>query len=104
VLARLAWATQRPGVQESEVLEVLLGLAAEAGMRVKVAGQSAASGDSPAPASGVCRVRGELWVILSNLEPASSQIRVLAAAIRTHASTLVDERHLPPAVRALLEG
>lgn len=91
-------------MQESEILEALLELAAEAGMRVKIAGQSAAARDALPLASGVCRVRGELWVILSNLDPASAQIRVLAAAIRTHASALIEERHLPPAVRARLEG
>lgn len=91
-------------MQESEILEVLLELAAEAGMRVKIAGQSAATQDALPLSSGVCRVHGELWVILSNVEPASAQIRVLAAAIRTHATSLTEDRHLPPAVRAWLEG
>jgi len=89
-------------VQESEILEVLLELATEAGMRVKAAGRDA-GGESLPLSSGVCRVRGELWVVLSNVEPPGAQIRVLAAAIRTHAAALVEERHLPPAVRAWLE-
>lgn len=90
-------------MQESEILEVLLELANEAGMRVKVAGRDA-GGDSLPVSSGVCRVRGELWVVLANVEPPSAQIRVLAAAIRKHAPALVEERHLPPAVRAWLEA
>jgi len=88
-------------LQEKDVLEVLLELAADAGFRVKVAGRDA--GDLGPLASGVCRVRGELWIVLSSGDPVRAQIRTLGAALRTHAAALVEERHLPPAVRAVLD-
>jgi hypothetical protein len=51
----------------------------------------------------VCRVRGELWVVLSSSDPAEVQLRVLAEALRGHAADLIEDSYLPPAVRALLE-
>jgi hypothetical protein len=91
-------------VKDEDILEVLLELAAEAGMRVKVAGREARGAEAMPLASGVCRVRGELWVVLASSEPVSAQIRTLGAALRAHAAPLLEARHLPPAVRAALEG
>ena len=92
-------------MQPSDVLEVLLALASEAGMRVQVAGRDARPGDAlPPVASGICRVRGVWWVVLSSNEPAEAQIGTLARALKTHAGSLLEERHLPPAVRAVVDA
>lgn len=91
-------------MEAHDILEVLLELAAEAGIRVKVAGREARGAESLPLASGVCRVRGELWVVLSSGEPVQAQIATLGAALRTHAGELVETRHVPPAVRAVLDG
>lgn len=91
-------------MQQSDVLEVLLEVAAEAGMRVQIAGREARGGDALPLASGVCKVRGEWWVVLSSSEPVGSQIQTLAAALKKHAGTLLEERHLPPAVRSVVDA
>ncbi len=90
-------------MEQGDVLEVLLELAAEAGLRVRVAGREALGADSLPLASGVCRVRGEWWVVLSSSEPTEAQIRTLAEALEKHAKSLLEERHLPPAVRAVID-
>jgi hypothetical protein len=50
----------------------------------------------------VCRVRGRVWVVLSSSDPVAIQLGVLGAALRDHASELVEARYLAPAVRAFL--
>ena len=90
-------------MEEKDVLEALLELAREAGMRVERAGRESQEADLPPLASGVCRVRGEIWIVLSNRESIAVQIGTLGDALRTHAAELIESRHLPPAVRAALE-
>jgi len=90
-------------VDEKDILEMLLELAREAGMRVEVAGRDAQGADSLPLSSGVCRVRGELWVVLASHDAVGVQIGTLGDALRTHAFELIEARHLPPAVRAVLE-
>jgi hypothetical protein len=72
-------------------------MAAEAGIRVRAA--------RPADPleSGVCRVKGELWLVLSPTDPLEHRMRVAAAALRAHAPALLETRWLPPALRTLLE-
>ena len=53
-------------------------------------------------ASGVCRVQGRVWVVLSHADPVDVQLDVLAEALRDHASDEIERRFLPPAVRELL--
>ncbi len=60
--------------------------------------------DEQPPGSGICRVRDRVWVILSGAEPACAQVEVLARALEAHAPTLLEDRYLPPAVRAVLSG
>ena len=80
------------------MLALLAGLAEEAGMQVRAA-------RPPGPLeSGVCRVRGQLWLVLAPGDPLEHQIRVVIEALRLHAPALLEERWLPPAVRARLEG
>jgi hypothetical protein len=90
-------------MDESQILESLIELAAEAGMRIRIGGRRGLAEDLPPVASGVCRLRGELWVVLSSSESPAIQIETLADALREHAAPLLESRHLPPAVRAYLE-
>lgn len=84
----------------AEVLAALAALAAETGLHVRPAG-----GEEGGPlASGVCRVRGELVVVLLASDPEEARIAVLARALRAHAGPLLEARWLPPALRARLEG
>ena len=90
-------------MEDVDVLKCLLEVAAAADLHVEIAGRDAKSdGDRPL-ASGVCRVRGQWWVVLSSSEPVSAQIRTLAEALGTHAQDVLEARHLPPAVRALVD-
>jgi len=84
-------------VEPPEVLDRLVELATEAGIRVRAA-QPAGTLES-----GVCRVRGELWLILVPAEPLDHRIRVVADALRTYAPTFLESRWLPPALRTLLD-
>jgi hypothetical protein len=86
-------------VQPAEVLEHLVALAAEAGIRVR-----AAAGAEAALESALCRVRGELWLVLVPADPLEHRIRVVVRALRDHAPKLLEERWLPPAVRERVES
>jgi hypothetical protein len=89
-------------VELSELYERLAGLAREAGLEVR---DLRAGGDGqPPPASGVCRVRGQTWVLLAASDALEERIEVLARALRAHAADLLERRYLPPAVRARLAG
>jgi hypothetical protein len=85
-------------VTPEELLDALATLAGELDLEVR----RGASGDSAT--SGVCRLRGRVWVVLSAADPPARRIAVLAAALREHAGPACDARYLPPAVRAALEG
>jgi len=87
-------------VEDGEVLIALIELAAEAGLRVRAAQGAADAG--PLATSGVCRVRGETWIVLIGDDPVVDQIAVLADALREHAGAWLEGRWLPPAVRARL--
>lgn len=84
----------------SELLSRLSELAREAGLEVREL-RGTAEGQ-PAPASGVCRVRGETWVLLSASDALEERVEVLARALKTHAAQFLESRYLPPAVRARL--
>ncbi len=81
-------------------MEVLLDLARDAKLEVRSIHPRA---DEIPSSSAVCRVRDAFWVILSSADPVAIQLQVLATALREHASDLIEDRYLPPAVRALLE-
>lgn len=83
-----------------ELLERLLELARETGLPVRLVRGSALGEVVPAAASGVCRVRGEVWVVLSASDPPQARIGVLAGALRAHRGEELESRYLPPAVRA----
>jgi hypothetical protein len=88
-------------VTPPELLEALTALARETGLRVR----AAPGGEDGGPlASGICRVRGELVVVLVAEETEEERIAVLARALRAHAGSALDARWLPPAVRARLDA
>ena len=90
-------------MEEADLLECLLEMAAEADFRVEIAGRDARSADALPIMSGICRLRGQWWVVLSRSEPASAQIQILAQALRDHAGPLLASRHWPPAIREVIE-
>ena len=90
-------------MEPSDILASLLDLAREAGLEVRPVGRQGLDAGEPAPGSAVCRVRGAVWVMLSSEDPVAIQLEVLADALRRHAAALLETRHLPPAVRAVLE-
>jgi hypothetical protein len=87
-------------VELSELLARLTELAREMGLAVREV-RAGAEGDPPV-ASGVCRVRGETWVVLAASDDLEQRIEVLASALNSHAGAALEGRYLPPAVRARL--
>jgi hypothetical protein len=87
-------------VEPRPLLELLLGLAEEAGIAVRVA--RAGESELP-PRSGLCRVRGRPVLVISAAEPVEARIEAAAAALREHGGALFEQRFLPPAVRERLE-
>ena len=84
----------------SELLARLTALAGELGLEVREV-RAGAQGDPPV-ASGVCRVRGETWVLLATADGLEQRVEVLAHALKSHAGAQLEGRYLPPAVRARL--
>jgi hypothetical protein len=89
-------------VSPEEVLERLLELARETGLAVRFVPGAPRGEGEPGAASGVCRVRGELWVVLSRSDPPQARIAVLAGALRAERGEELESRYLPPAVREWL--
>ena len=91
-------------MEAAELLEALVELAASVGLVVQRVGrQPAFEGLSPS-SSGTCRVRGEVRVLLADSDPLEARIEVLARALRAAAGPALEERFVPPAVRACLEA
>jgi hypothetical protein len=87
-------------VTDTEVLVALVELAEQAGLHVRAAQGARDAG--PLASSGVCRVREETWIVLIGDDPLADRIGVVAAALREHAGPWLEERWLPPALRAHL--
>ncbi|MGI9591362.1 MAG: hypothetical protein ACR2P8_08340 [Myxococcota bacterium] len=85
---------------DSEVLAALVELAGEAGLRIRTARGAVDAG--PLATSGVCRLRGEMVIVLVLDDPLADRIAVVAAALREHAGAWLEDRWLPPALRAHL--
>jgi hypothetical protein len=89
-------------VNQAQLLLELVELAEAAGLRVRaIRGTPGAEGE-PAASSGLCRVRGELWIVLANHDSLEERIAVVAQALRSEASEWLQSRYLPPALRARL--
>jgi hypothetical protein len=91
-------------VSPAEVLDALIGLCQEAGLEVRRVRAAAAAAGEPTVGSGVCRVRGALWLVLCDADGVEERISAAAHALRAHAPELVEGRYLPPAVRERLTG
>lgn len=88
----------------AELARELVDLAEAAGLKVRPI-RASEGRDAEFPASsGICRVRGEIWVLLAAADPLEEQISVLARALKTHAADFLESRYLPPAVRERLAG
>lgn len=87
-------------MEPRQLLDLLVGLAEEAGIAVRIA--RGGENELP-PRSGVCRVRGRLLLVVSAAEPMEARIEAVAAALREHSGGLLEERFLPPAVRERLD-
>ena len=86
-----------------ELLDELVRLAEEAGLDVRVlTGRGDTASEVPVR-SGVCRVRGALWVVLAAADPLEERIAIVAEALRAHAAEFLEQRYLSPAVRERLE-
>jgi hypothetical protein len=91
-------------LNQAETVEALLDLARDVDLEVRIVGPPSNSDGEPPPASGVCRVKGRIWVVLASAEPAAAQIAMLATALRQHRGDQLENRYLSPALRAVLEG
>jgi hypothetical protein len=87
-------------VEPRPLLDLLIGLAEEAGIAVRVA--RAGESELP-PRSGLCRVHGRLVLVVSAAEPLEARIEAVAAALREHGGGLLEARFLPPAVRERID-
>jgi hypothetical protein len=81
------------------MLEALVDLAAEAGIRVR-----SARPDEPPLASGLCKLRGEWWLVLLPSDPLEHQIDLVCSALRTHAVELLESKWIAPELRERIVG
>ena len=91
-------------MEPAQLLAALLELARDVGLRVRALGGGWGADAALPAASGVCRVRGELWVLLADSDPVARRLDVLASALCNHAPDLMERHYLPPAVRECLEA
>jgi len=89
-------------MQPADLMQALLDLADEVELEVRAVRVGGADGEPPV-SSGAVRVKGRVWVVLSDSDPADVQISVLASALVAHAGEALEERWLAPALRAVLE-
>ena len=86
----------------TELLDLLVDLARDAGIEVREIPAAPGEGGSQA-ASGTCRVKGDIWVLLAATDALSERIEVLGRALAAHAPRdLLESRYLPPALRECL--
>ena len=89
-------------MDDAEIIEQLTVLARDAGLSVHtVRGLPQAEGE-PAAGSGLCRVRGQDWVVLSGADAPARRIDVLCRALLRLAPGVLERRWLPPALRVRL--
>ncbi len=86
-------------MDKAELRDTLVSLAREAGLEVRTLDSERGREGDVALASGTCRVRGAVWVVVSSSDPLEAQLETLADALRTHASAFLEGRYLAPAVR-----
>jgi hypothetical protein len=91
-------------MEPSEILQVLLDLAREAEIEVRPVGRQGLEAGEPQPGSGIVKLKGRTWVMLSSVDPVAIQLEVLAKALKENAADLLESRHLPPQIRRVLNN
>jgi len=91
-------------VEAVDLAQHLVDLAEAAGFEVRSLPGGAPGGAGETASSGVCRVRGSIWVLLDPTDPVEDHISVLVSALETHAPAFLEDRYLPPAVRQRIRG
>ena len=91
------------GVDSAELMLALMELAQKAELEVRTLGATSGAQAEAPVASGICRVRGEVWVLLSASDPLEIRLEVLADALKTHRGEWLEGVWLPPAVRDRLD-
>lgn len=86
------------------MLEFLIDLARETGLEVRRVPARLSSESEPPARSGVCRVRGRLFVLLAAADAVEDRISALAGGLRALDPSLLEGRWLPPAVRERLDA
>ena len=89
-------------MNEAEKVVALLELADAAELEVRSVAVGAQPAGEPVPSSGVCRVRDQVWVVLSGGDPVEVHVRVLSEALSRHRASWLEERWIPPALREIL--
>ena len=92
-------------MEAGALLDELVALAQEAGIRVRQLPRSGArpGEGEPAARSGLVRMRGEPWLILAPEESLEDRIDAAASALRHEAQEWLEGRYLAPAVRERLD-
>lgn len=90
-------------MQSEALLAALLELAAEHDLAVRRIPPDAPFDGLVPAASGICVLRGRTVVLLSPADPPERQLALIARALREHAGEALEQRFLPPALRACLE-
>lgn len=91
-------------MERTELLDCLLDLAGELGMDVRRHKLRRVGTDEPLPRTGLCRVRGEAWLLVMEHEPIEDRIAAVAEALRESASEQLEERYLPPRIREAIDA
>jgi len=86
----------------SELLDQLLDLARAADLEVRHVRGGGGEGEV-APHSGICRVRGRVWVMLVTGDDVEERIDVVSGALSAHARDFLAARYLPPALRERID-
>ncbi len=90
-------------MEPAALLEMLVELAGESGLAVRRLSRRPAFEGLSESSSGICRLRGEVHVMLADSDPLPDRIRVLARALREARAGDLEGRFLPPAVRECLD-
>ena len=90
-------------MQAADLMQAMLELADEVALEVRVV-RTRPGSEEPPLSSAVCRVKGRIWVVLSDADPVDAQLAAIASALRQQCGETLNDRYLPPAIRNLLEG
>ena len=90
-------------MERTELLDCLLDLAGELGIAVRRHKFRQGVTDEPLPRTGLCRVRGEAWLLVMEHEPIEDRIAAVAGALRESAPAELEGRYLPPRIREAID-